>query len=87
MKEKNVMENAVFQIKEAIGCSQKFFEIGVRNTATFTGNTATFTGKILCWSHFLIKFQSWKNLQLCQKETPARVFSSKICEFFKNTLF
>ena len=81
MKEKNVMENAVFQIKEAIGCSQKFFEIGVLK------NTATFAGKIMCWSHFLIKFQSWKSLQLYQKETPARVFSCEICEFFKNTFF
>ena len=56
MKEKNVTENAVFQIKEAIGCSQKFFEIGVLK------NTATFAGKNMCWSHFLIKFQSWKSL-------------------------
>ena len=73
----NVMENAMFQI----GCLQKFFKVGVLK------NSANFTGRILCWSHFQMKLQSWKSLQLYQKETLAWMFSCEICEFFKNTFF
>ena len=47
----NVTENAMFQIREAVGPSLKFFKIGVLK------NSANSTEKILSWSHFLRKLQ------------------------------
>ena len=49
-------------------------------------NFASFTGKHPCWSLFLIKLQAFRVATLL-KETPTQVFSSEICEIFKNTYF
>ena len=43
-------------------------------------NFANFTGKHFCW-------MSPESLQLYQKETLTEVFSSEICEIFKNSYF
>ena len=58
----------------------------IQNWFTTIRQTSNFTGKHLCQSFFLIKLQTW-DLQLYQKQTPTQVFSCKICENFKNTLF
>ena len=57
-----------------------FFKIGVLT------NFTNFTGKHLYWNLFLIKLQPLR-LATLLKETPTQVFSCKICEIFRNTLF
>ena len=68
--------------------SFSFFTLSkrIQNWFTTIRQTSNFTGKRLCHSFFLIKLQTW-DLQLYQKQTPTQVFSCKICENFKNTLF
>ena len=48
---------------------------------------ANFTGKQLCWSLFLIWLQVFRSAVLLKidSKTPTQVFSSEICEIFKNT--
>ena len=58
--------------------SQIFFKIVVLK------NFANSTGKHMYWRHFLIKLQFWK---LFQKGISTLVFSSEICNIFKNTFF
>ena len=59
--------------------SQMFFKGGVLKTY------AIFTGKYLHWSHFLIKFQSFRPATL--KVTPMKVFYCDYCKIFKNSFF
>ena len=65
---KNQYTEAVFQI---------FFKIGV------VKNFSNLTRNYLCSSLFLINLLP-KDLQLCQKEAPTQVYSSEICQIFKN---
>ena len=46
---------------------------------------ASFTGKHLCWSLLLIKLHAFRATTLF--ETPTQVFSSEICNNFRNTYF
>ena len=59
--------------------SQMFFKGGVLKSY------AIFTRKHLCWSHFLIKFQSFRPATL--KVTPMKVFYCDYCKIFKNSFF
>ena len=54
-------------------CSQMFFKI------TVLKNFKIFTGKHLCWSLFLIKFQSWWPATLLKRNSNTGVF----CEYCK----
>ena len=47
---------------------------------------AKFTGKLLWWSHFLIKLQTWRPATLLE-ETPTQVFSCEYSEILKNIYF
>ena len=63
------MENAMFQIREAIGHSQMFFKIGVLK------NSVNFTGKMLCWSHFFNKVAGLeKSANLSERDFSMGVF-------------
>ena len=47
-------------------------------------NFANFTGKHLCWGLFLIKLQALRPATSLKRDST-HVFSSEICEIFKNT--
>ena len=59
--------------------SQMFFKEGVLKSY------AIFPGKYLRWSHFLIKFQSFRPATL--KVTSMKVFYCDYCKIFKNIFF
>ena len=58
---------------------QMFFKVGVLKSY------AIFTGNHLRWSHFCIKFQSFRPATL--KVTPTKVLFGEYCKFFKNSFF
>ena len=58
---------------------QMFFKVGVLKSY------AIFTGKHLRWSHFWIKFQSFRPATL--KVTPTMVLFCEYCKIFKNSFF
>ena len=47
-------------------------------------NFGIYAGKHLCWSHFLIKLQAWKQLK---NEAPIQVFSCEYRKILKNSFF
>ena len=58
---------------------QMFFKVGVlKSYAIFTGKTTT-------WSHFWIKFQSFRPADL--KVTQTKVLFCEYCKIFKNSFF
>ena len=57
-------------------CPQMFFKIGVLK------NFANFTGKHLCWSLFLIKFQTLRPATLLKRDSR-QVFSCTISKFLR----
>ena len=73
------MENAMFQIREAIGHSQMFFKIGVLK------NSVNFTGKMLCWSHFFNKVAGLeKSANLSERDFSMGVFLWNLQIFYKH---
>ena len=52
-----------------------FFKIGVIK------NFAIFTGKHLCWSLFLIKFQTWRQATLLKRDSNTCVFLCTLRNF------
>ena len=58
---------------------------------TLTGglleNFAKFTGKQICRSFDKVGVRLPQGFNLIKKETPAKVFSCELCEFFKNGFF
>ena len=58
---------------------QMFFKVGVLKSY------AIFTGKHLRWSHFWIKFQSFRPATL--KVTTTKVLFCEYCKIFKNSFF
>ena len=60
-------------------CFQMFFKVGVLKSY------AIFAGKHLRWSHFWIKFQSFRPGTL--KITPTKVLFCEYCKIFKNSFF
>ena len=58
---------------------QMFFKVGVLKSY------AIFTGKHLRWSHFWIKFQSFRPATL--KVAPRKVLFCEYCKIFKNSFF
>ena len=58
---------------------QMFFKVGVlKSYAIFTGKTTT-------WSHFWIKFQSFRPADL--KVTQTKMLFCEYCKIFKNSFF